>query len=86
MGAILTDRFVRRGQRVRIRLAPAHWEDVHGFNVNDKLWSGSLQACSEKSEEDRFEGVLQTETPGEERSTQSIPKAREPFSGMANTS
>lgn len=42
---LLTDCFVRRGQRVRIRFTPAHWEDVHGFNINNKLWSRSLQTC-----------------------------------------
>lgn len=80
MRAILTGRFVRCGQRVRIRLAPAHWEDVHGFHVNDELRSGSLQACSEQVERRQVQRGCRDRDAGEERCTQSSPEAEEPFS------
>lgn len=69
---ILTDHFVWCGQRVRIRLTPAHWEDVHRFHVNNELWGRSLQTCSEKS---RWQGKtgFTNQDPEEEREMQSIP-------------
>lgn len=49
--AILTDCLVRCGQRVGVGFTPAHGEDVHGFNVNNELWSRTLQACKESRQQ-----------------------------------